>query len=64
MTERYGKKAVRRPRGEGTIYWDDRRRRWVATRIVGYDDRGKEIRKTGSGVSRSAAIERLRRRVR
>ncbi len=64
MSEPDRKKTVRRPRGEGTIYWDERRKRWVATRIVGYDDRGREIRKTGSGTSRSAAIEKLRRRIR
>jgi len=58
------KKRSRRSAGEGTVYWDERRQRWVATRIVGYDDRGREIRKTGSGVSRSAAMERLRQRIR
>lgn len=31
---------------------------------MGYDDRGKEIRKTGSGKSRTAALENVRHRVR
>ncbi len=57
-------KKPRRARGEGTVYWDKGRQRFVATRIVGYDDRGKEIRRKGTGKSRSAATEALKRRVR
>lgn len=64
MTEQAREKPPRRARGEGTVYWDKQRERFVATRIVGYDDRGKEIRKRGSGKSRSAAMEALRLRVR
>lgn len=63
MTEQQARKP-RRARGEGTVYWDQRLERFVATRIVGYDDRGKEIRKRGSGKSRSAAMEALRLRIR
>ena len=63
MTEQ-SKKPMRRSRGEGTVYWDEKRRRFIATRIVGYDDRGKEIRRKGSGTSRSAALTALNRRIR
>ena len=58
------RKPPRRSRGEGGVYWNESRQRFVATRIVGYDDRGKEIRKTGYGKSRSAAIDAVRRLVR
>ncbi|GAB2471397.1 site-specific integrase [Xylanimonas ulmi] len=55
------KSTPRRSRGEGGVYWNEKRQRFVATRVVGYDDRGKEIRKTGYGKSRSAAIDAVRR---
>ncbi|MEG3614636.1 site-specific integrase [Isoptericola haloaureus] len=63
MTEQ-SKKPPRRSRGEGGVYWNEKRQRWVATRVVAYDDRGKEVRKTGYGKSRSAAIDAVRRLVR
>lgn len=64
MSEPGAKKPMRRSRGEGTVYWDEKRRRFIATRIVGYDDRGREIRRKGSGTSRSAALTALNRRIR
>lgn len=54
----------RRARGEGAVYWDARRSRWIAEKIVGYDGRGKPIRKSGSGTSQTAALRALRERVR
>lgn len=65
MTEQ-GEKGTqqRRLRGEGGVYWNKARQRYVATRVVGYDDRGVAIRKSGAGKSKSAALEALKRRVR
>ena len=65
MTEQ-GEKGTqqRRLRGEGGVYWNKARQRYVATRVVGYDDRGVAIRKSGVGKSKSAALEALKRRVR
>ncbi len=54
----------RRSRGEGTVYWDEKRQRFMARQTVGYDGRGKPIRKTGSGKTESAALRTLRARVR
>jgi integrase len=54
----------RRARGEGGVYWDEGRHRFIATQTVGYDGRGKAIRKTGSGKTESAALRALRARVR
>jgi integrase len=54
----------RRARGEGGVYWNDKRQRFIATQTVGYDGRGRAIRKTGSGKTESAALRELRARVR
>ncbi|WP_159795437.1 site-specific integrase [Puerhibacterium puerhi] len=63
MTEQAAPKP-RRTRGEGGVSWNASRQRFIATRVVGYTDRGKEIRKTASGKSRTAALEGVRRLVR
>lgn len=59
MTEDVTEKP-RRSRGEGGVYWNEKRQRFIATKVVGYDERGVEIRKTGSGKSKTAALERLK----
>jgi hypothetical protein len=38
--------TTRRSHGEGELYWNEKRQRWIATVTVGYDGRGV---KTGSG---------------
>lgn len=53
----------RRPRGEGGLFWDESRQRWIAKKIVGYDARGKPITRKGSGTSQTAALNSLRKRV-
>jgi integrase len=53
----------RRARGEGGLSWDEKRQRWIASKTVGYDARGKRIVRRGSGTSPSIAIRELRRRV-
>ena len=63
MTQQDDKKP-RRSRGEGGVAWNSTRQRFVAHRVVGYSDRGKQIRKSASGRSRSEALENLRRVIR
>ncbi|MBO0845950.1 MAG: site-specific integrase [Nocardioides sp.] len=53
----------RRARGEGGVYWDDARQRWIAQKTVGYDGRGKRIVRKGTGTSRTAALRALDKRV-
>lgn len=57
------KTAKRRNRGEGALFWDEDRQRWIARKIVGYDARGKPITRRASGTSKTAAINGLKRRV-
>lgn len=53
-----------RPRGEGGVSWDESRQRYVASKTVGYDARGKRIVRRGIGKTESAALRNLRERVR
>lgn len=57
-------KKSRRPRGEGGVYFNEKRGRYIAEKIVGYDGRGNPIRKTASGTSETGALKSLRERVR
>jgi integrase len=50
----------RRTRGDGSLYWHDKRQRWIATVTVGYDGRGKRIVRSASGRSRTEAKSKLR----
>lgn len=52
----------RRP-GEGGVYWNEQRQRWIAEKTVGYDGRGKRIVRKASGRSEAAALRALDRRV-
>jgi integrase len=49
-----------REHGEGSLYWDDERKRWVALASVGYTPEGKRIRKKGTGRTRTEAKRKLR----
>jgi integrase len=53
----------RRPRGQGSVHWDEKRQRWIARKTVGYDPRGKKIVRKASGTSQSAALRGLEKRV-
>lgn len=63
MTERQRTAKVKLPHGEGTVFWDDKRQRFVAQKTVGYDGRGKAIVKTGIAKSETAAVESMRKKV-
>ncbi len=54
----------RRPRGEAAVYWNEARQRYIAEHTVGYDARGKRVRRKASGSTEAAALRALRRRVR
>jgi integrase len=56
--------TARRSYGEGGLYWNEKRQRWVATVTVGYDGRGKRIVKTGSGRTKTEAKRKLREQLR
>lgn len=53
----------RQTRGDGGLWWNEQRQRWVAQKTVGYDARGKRVVRFGSGTSQSAAKRELRDRV-
>ena len=46
--------------GEGSVYKRASDGRWVGAVTLGYDDRGKRIRKTVSATTKAAVFERLR----
>jgi integrase len=56
--------TARRSHGEGGLYWNEKRQRWIATVTVGYDGRGKRIVKTGSGRTKTEAKRKLRKQLR
>lgn len=52
-----------RVHGEGSIYWNEKRQRFIAEKTVGYDGRGKRVVRRGSGRTESAAWRALAKRV-
>ena len=42
----------RRGRGEGCLYWDEKRQRFIAEVTIGYTPAGKRIMRRGSGKTR------------
>jgi hypothetical protein len=52
--------SSRRSRGDGGLYWDRRRQRWVATATVGYDGRGKRLVRHSYGRTKTEAKAKLR----
>lgn len=50
---------ARRARGEGGLRWDEARQRWIATKDIGYDGRGKQIVRKGTGRTQAEAKRRL-----
>ncbi|WUI01935.1 site-specific integrase [Spirillospora sp. NBC_00431] len=53
-------KKKRRPQGDGGLHWDKSRRRWIASVTVGYTPQGKRIVRKGSGRTKTAAKQALR----
>jgi hypothetical protein len=52
--------AARRSRGDGGLYWDQARGRWIAAVTVGYSSSGKRIVKKASGTTKTAAQRKLK----
>jgi hypothetical protein len=52
--------VTRRARGDGGLYWDEHRQRWIATTTIGYDGRGKRVVRKASGRTRTEAKNKLR----
>jgi integrase len=50
----------RRSRGDGALYWSERRRRWIASVTIGYTTAGKRIVRSASGTTKTEAKNRLR----
>ena len=56
--------TTRRAQGDGSLYWSEKRQRWIATVTLGYDGRGKRVVKTGSGRTKTEARRKLREQLR
>jgi integrase len=52
--------TARRSRGDGGLYWDRSRERWIAAVTLGYTSSGKRIVKRASGTSKTAAQRKLK----
>jgi integrase len=50
----------RRGRGEGGLYWDDKRQRFIAEVTIGYTPAGKRIVRRGSGKTKTEARAKLK----
>lgn len=56
--------TTRRSRGDGGLYWDRNRERWIAAVTVGYTSSGKRIVKRASGRTKTAAQRKLKEMIR
>ena len=54
----------RRSRGDGSLYWSERRQRWIAEVTTGYDGRGKRVTRKASGRTKTQAKDKLKEMVR
>jgi integrase len=52
--------ATRRSRGDGGLYWDKTRQRWIAEVTIGYSPSGRRIVRKASGKSKTAAQRKLK----
>ncbi|MEV0090059.1 site-specific integrase [Streptomyces sp. NPDC050738] len=50
----------RRSRGDGSLFWHESRKRWIAVASLGYDPSGKRIQKRASGKTKTQAKDRLK----
>jgi integrase len=58
------KDAKRRGRGEGSLYWDKARQRWIATITVGFSPTGKRIVRKASDKTKTEARNKLKQKIR
>jgi integrase len=52
--------TTRRSKGDGTLYWSERRQRWIGEITVGYDGRGKRIFRKASDKTKTGALTKLK----
>ncbi len=52
--------AKRRSRGDGALYWDEKRQRYIAAVTIGYTPAGKRIVRRGSGKTKTEANAKLK----
>ena len=52
--------TARRGRGEGGLYWDENRQRFIAAVVIGYTPAGKRIVRRGSGKTKTEARAKLK----
>jgi hypothetical protein len=52
--------AKRRSNGDGGLYWDEQRQRWIASVTTGYSPAGKRIVRKASGKTKTEAKDKLR----
>lgn len=50
----------RRSKGDGSLFWDATRQRWIAEVTVGYQPSGRQIVRRGSGQTKTAAQRKLK----
>jgi integrase len=50
----------RRSRGDGAVYWHERRQRWITSITTGYTPDGKRIIKSASGKTKTEAKNKLK----
>lgn len=56
--------AKRRSHGEGGLYWDEKRQRWIASVSLGFRANGKRIVKKASGKTKTEAKNKLKEMIR
>ncbi|GAA1384164.1 site-specific integrase [Catellatospora chokoriensis] len=52
--------GTRRGRGEGALFWDEKRQRFIAEVTIGYTPAGKRIMRRGSGKTKTEARAKLK----
>src|SRR5262245_39132382 len=52
--------SERRGRGEGGLYWDEKRQRFIAEVTIGYTPAGQRIVRRGSGKTKTEARAKLK----
>ncbi|HET7735068.1 MAG TPA: tyrosine-type recombinase/integrase [Nocardioidaceae bacterium] len=52
--------AARRSRGDGGLYWDEAKQRWIGVVTIGYDARGKPRRRKVHARTKTEGQEKLR----
>jgi integrase len=56
--------TARRSRGDGSVYWDESRQRWMVSATVGYTPAGRRIRRRASGRTKTEAKNKLKELIR